>query len=707
LSDHSKRSSKYETAETHLSDQTPVARPFDALLASPSGRKRKRLGDIAAQPSPKRINGDSQVDEVMAAMDDSEFYKTIDNVAGSSSPIPPGRNSKRLRLIGRGDFSRRDTSTDSRLPSSPPTSVIDGVLHPIEPAADRDLRTRSKPRHRAEAIWDVQVSPPKSAPTRSTRNGAKGLEKISPRVLNTQRPKSVMRTESTIAETLQNGPDRADEASRTIASGLSEVAPAIQQPDQSSTKVVAPNQVLACFNGNPRGYFPATCIGSTGSRTENTLRYHILWDDASKDNIDEHGIRKLDLHLGDQVKVNLPGWPRISHVIRGFNERVEHEDSEMTDIRGFKTVLLSQKKRKSLPADVSTEQVKEAPISAIYLDTNMWGQMKDRIFTFVPRQGNTSLTLAIPQEAPSRSGLVTPSEHPSTPSTPSSRTRRKSDFPAHSAGTAFPFDAHPTGQGFFSNMVFAISYEHNLRKTSLAKAIAANGGTLLSEDFYDIFVQESSPMTPSRPGTYPCTLTLKARFSNAGFVALITERHSRKPKYMQALALNIPCLSGRWIEACVAAKAIIDWQPYLLSAGESQELEGAVRSRVLPQFEAKSVLVKDMIAMRPNLLQDEAIIIVMGRGKAEEKRKPYVFLAKAAGAGRVEKCVDVKGAKALLEEHAGNAFRWVFVDDKELVKAEATLLSKSKGRQSKEVRVVGNEFLCQSLIMGRVWEQLS
>lgn len=724
------QSSKYETAPTHLSSSTIMSRPLSSLFSSPSGKKRERLGDIAAQPSPKKVAGETEIEEVMAAMDDSEFYNAIGDVPGSSSPIPPGRNAKRQRLVDRLAVSSRATSTsaDTNFLSSPPTSEVMKVGYTVEPASFfRSSRLPTKPPRRSEAIWDVQTSPPKPAPTRSTSNPVKEPKQSSRKASKLQSSRSLKSREITVAETAQSV---INEKTDTVSSAQkpSENSTNHQESHFLATEVVAPNQVLARFNGNPRGYYPATCIGSTGLKSEGTFRYKIQWEDSAQDDIDELGIRRLDLRTGDHVKVGLKGWPRVSYIVQGFKDKVDKiVDGDLTDIRGFKTVVLKAKKRKSLPADVSTKTLQEAPMSAIYLDTNMWGQMKDRLFDINLPQRKTSLTLHIPpQVLLSRSGLTTPfSERPSTPNTSTSRKKRKSDFsappqPPTSTGTASPFPlpnpptTATTKSSLFSNMAFAISYDDPGRRISFATAITMNGGTLLAEDFHEMFEQQqqqqrqSSLTSPHPLETSP--LALNSRFASTGFVALIADRHSRKLKYMQSLALGIPALSGKWLDACIDADQVADWRPYLLAAGESVELEGAVRSRILPPMDPSEDLLRDIVSGRPNLLGGEAVIVVRGKGKAEEKRRLHVFLTKAAGAGRVETCADLKGVKALLDGDEEGRFRWVFADDKELARAEGMLLGsrgkgKGKGKEGGGLRVVGNEFLCQSLILGRLWQQ--
>jgi DNA repair protein RAD9 len=140
------------------------------------------------------------------------------------------------------------------------------------------------------------------------------------------------------------------------------------------------------------------------------------------------------------------------------------------------------------------------------------------------------------------------------------------------------------------------------------------------------------------------------------------------------------------------------------------------------------------------LLDGQSVLLVMGRGKAEEKRKAYIFLTYALGAARVERVLDLKAAKAMLEEHGQESgekhgWDWIYVDDREEAAAKAMIMGKTTsgvagklmshvGRKRKrssmliesigekeiansgrKVRIVSNEFVCQSLILGNVYEE--
>ncbi|KAG0085012.1 hypothetical protein BGZ92_009387, partial [Podila epicladia] len=103
--------------------------------------------------------------------------------------------------------------------------------------------------------------------------------------------------------------------------------------------------------------------------------------------------------------------------------------------------------------------------------------------------------------------------------------------------------------------------------------------------------QNVGPMTPSRRSKErEVTAKIKAgggevlesfaaldqhRRTNAQ-VLLISFSYLRTPKYMEALALNVPRLSYRWIDACTEDRKIVPQSSYLLPSGVSKELDTVV-----------------------------------------------------------------------------------------------------------------------------------
>lgn len=265
-----------------------------------------------------------------------------------------------------------------------------------------------------------------------------------------------------------------------------------------------------------------------------------------------------------------------------------------------------------------------------------------------------------------------------------------------------------------------------------------NDGRILEDGFNELFeLPPSAPVaTPTKssasvPSTQNGHLRLTSGAADVGFACLIADKHSRRSKYMQALALNLPCLSDRWIEDCVARGQILDWEIYLLPAGESIYLNGATKSRFLTPYPATEARLSETIAGRPNLLNGQSVLLVTGRsGRAdEEKRKAYLFLTYALGASRIERVPDLKSARAILSATQTDctSWNWIYVDDDDRAfSAKAMALGSSsstagsrKRKRSKlmesvdsnelgvnsNVKIVGNEFLCQSLILGKLFDQ--
>jgi hypothetical protein len=433
-------------------------------------------------------------------------------------------------------------------------------------------------------------------------------------------------------------------------------------------------------------------------------------------------VKRFELRVGDEVKVDMPNVPKVTHVVRGLDDKLTKEELSkavddglhpITDIYGHATVILGPKQRKSLPRGglSGTENIIKVPIGRIYLDTMLWKKLEDREFTHRPepvRQENKA---------------VTPSEPPSMPASPSARFSR----------------SIRQASGIFAGMAFAVSYkEDETSKNRVTKLIEENGGTLLHEGFTQLF--EASSIIPNDTPTKASAkdetknqgLRLTALAEDVGFACLIADTHSRREKYMQALALNLPCLSGRWVEDCLAQGRVLDWDIYLLPAGDSTYLNGATKSRLMIPTPPSSARLSETISARPKLLKGQSVLLVMGRGKVEEKRKAYIFLTYALGASRVERVPDLGTARALIDSQSDagvpSSWDWIYVDDADQRAARWMLepktqkihLTHGKKRKKSTVtipstpipserkitpKVVGNEFVCQSLILGRLFAE--
>ncbi|KAI0106412.1 hypothetical protein GGR51DRAFT_169029 [Nemania sp. FL0031] len=287
--------------------------------------------------------------------------------------------------------------------------------------------------------------------------------------------------------------------------------------------------------------------------------------------------------------------------------------------------------------------------------------------------------------------------------------------------------------GIFEGMVFAISFQErpqgtkckdkSLSKRSIEDMIRHEGGRVLDDGFNTLLELDMLPTSAKVPSTPILSSSLKLIDDKVGFAALIADGHSRKVKYMQALALGIPCLAPRWVTTCVSKKEIVDWQSYLLCAGASTLLGDAIRSRNLLPYDATTAKLAQVISQRPKLLDQSNVLLIMKKTKNEEKRLPYVFLAQVLGASLV-RVYSIEEARARLREAESghDAFDWVYVDD-HIQDARTALFgpslsegaSKKRKRAStgtdlddpppKRIRTLNDELVIQSLILGRLIEE--
>ncbi|KAL4974395.1 hypothetical protein BDW66DRAFT_152948 [Aspergillus desertorum] len=693
---------------------SPVKRLlYSKILSSPSGRQRRALTEIAADASPRIGAAAIDVDIDIMSAEDYEFRNAV-----AQSPIPP-------RKKRRGNDGRNMPASDPIIPVTPRAKIPptaprkeDETVAAFHPQPTERTNQRSdtflrlpKATRRTGSIWDTEDFPQfrVSSKERSqlfVRSQARELQPppaSEPELEETrQHPPIPARAPVKIS----SNPVREAPSSELI---VEESAADIGQQARVESAILVPNQVLAPWRGQKRAYYPAVCLGTPYGTSQD--QYMVKFEDSAPVEVPKGAVKRLELRIGDAVKVDMPHIPKVTHIIRGFAHKLSAEDAvkAVTDIYGHATLVVGQKQRKSLSNGglAGPENVINVPVSRIYLDTILWNKIKDRSYTYNSGPGGSD------------SRLQTPSGRHITPTSPSTRLSR----------------SFRPSNGIFFGMVFAVSFgDKSEAKNRTTKMILENDGQILEGGFNELFdLPSNAPIatptkaTASQPAGRITHLRLKPDVEEAGFACLIADKHSRRPKYMQALALNIPCLSDRWVEDCVAKGQIMDWQMYLLPAGESSYLNGATKSRILTPYPAARARLSKTVAARPNLLNGQSVLLITSRnGKAdEERRKAYIFLTYALGASKIERVPDIQSARAALHKQLQDGqetspWDWVYIDDDDkAAKALAARSLPSKKRRNSRlteavsgddlglsnVRVVGNEFVCQSLILGRLVDQ--
>ncbi|CAI7669514.1 unnamed protein product [Penicillium pancosmium] len=747
-----------------------------SILSSPSGRQRRRLMEIASDTSPQ-VHGKDKVVEI----DMSFFTNDPDfNALIQGSPTRP-------RKRRRGNLGQSFDTSEITLPATPAAELpqtitpIQEISSPVKTQSSAETqipaataRRQPGPSRRMDAnVWEIESSPQQIIPRRSkSRRMETFSSRHRPQLQKNPQPRSEPSAEAPAQGLLQPSEAQREKQSERQSESQPQSQSASQlknqpypkpfvvirkpisapsselteldidsdnllssDPRQASAPLsprptaigfderhIAPCQIISLWPDRKPAYYPGTCLGMPLGTS--AAKYSVKLEDSLPIEVNINAVKRLELRIGDAVKVEMPGIPRVTHIVRGLEDKITKDElneaagrSEypITDIFGYSTVVLGPKNRESLPAGYLNKNtnVIRVPIARIYLDKTLWHRLKDRDYTYQH------------EPAPPQQSLPQTPVKASLPASPSSR-----------------FSRNTQGVGLFSNMAFAASYKDDeATKNNILRLIQENGGSILHSGFTELFESSSVQRTSTSPTkghhkegiTFLSGLNLTDRAQNIGFTCLIANTHSRREKFMQALALNIPCLSGRWVEDCVTQGCILDWGIYLLPAGESMYLDGATKSRMLIPTPPSKARLAQTFSARPKLLDGKSVLIVMGRGKAEEKREAYVFLTFALGASRVERVPDVEAARSILESEfdSGLPCSWDFVyaDDADRDAARTMLVPRPmsqrvQGKKRKKSaafamdpsdmgtsdtsytpRVVGAEFVCQSLILGQLYDE--
>ena len=518
-----------------------------------------------------------------------------------------------------------------------------------------------------------------------------------------------------------------------------ELLPVVQAPIDRS------KQVFALFKGSFNNFYPATWI----STSPDGRNYRVRFEDGNVTELDTKHVRKFELRPGDVVKVDVTEMRSKTWVVGrlgGPTRTIDH-GKEGSDADGYNTVHVQSKASRTSQATPATHEANEGTIEvsidSIYLTHTMWVRFADR--EFVPPV--LSAGVFTRPSTPSL-GMQTPNAD-----SPASRSRRAVIPTAKALGvrpttlrdesvlSSTPLAA----QGLFSGMAFAISYgSHEAEKAEVTRMITRNGGMILDNGFDELFVpptlaDPSSPSKKSGPAaaldsSEEAELQLEPECKSIGFVALIADKHSRRAKYVQALALGLPTLSGKWLTDSLDGSknttlstpdaTPLPWSKYLLPAGESAYLGGATRSRTMAIYPPGNAKLAETIESRDILLNGEGVLIVVPkRSKAVwERRKAYAFLTLALGACGVKRVSDLDEAKAYVDGE-DSKWKWVYVEGS-VADASKVLFAKSGdgGKKRKrdgtvsapmtkvdakatwagdgKVRIVNDEFVIQSLILG-------
>ena len=487
---------------------------------------------------------------------------------------------------------------------------------------------------------------------------------------------------------------------------------------RSDTEINCSNRVLAHFNGKISAYYPATCLGVVGGEE---ARFIIHFDEGGHDTVNAFGVKRLELKCGDPVKVDAKHFRSYTYVVERtgdqktadiFLEAPEtHEPSQPSvDVYGNTSVVVRPRPNNAEIPGIEADTL-VVPLDRIYITQALWGHYKDRDFTYT--EVDSFITSEIHTPAPQDSNVTTPT---------SRSVRIKTVAPSLYHAQSF----QRKQVGFFSGMVFAITSVSEEARDSIVQGIVNNGGRILESRFDELFhiptlhpleSTEVENRTQSNDVAAPA-LQIRPEARAIRFACVIADKHCRMAKYIQALALGIPCLSRRWITDCVAKRQLVPWSPYLLAAGESIYLHDAIVSQNLPSHSPDQMSLDSAVAARPQLLQGQTLLLIMT--KQEKKTMKHMpLISHALGASKILHVTSAEEAANVVAQDRlkGRVWDWIYTHEitehalkvlgveaagKKLGKGNKKVVLSVQGR--KTPRIVGNEFVIQSLITGRLVE---
>ena len=759
--------------------QLPISSPTEGGSdAIQTGERLRSLQDIQNLPETQQSTVEEEIIEMprLSGLDENDENE----FKSGSSPAPPSAKRRKVTYAAKRNVFRSPLkppvakTRENEQQSSPRTGTHHAPMSspPTASAQDRERRGALAAVHArevAQAPYVRQATLKQKAVSRPSRpqGGKKGtLKSVSKELLmslsspanSPPKPKSVSgggpstpvtptrrRTRKARVNPDTEMPD-VDEDRDELADPTPEPTedyPAVQtvsdRGETPSNEIMVPNRVFASWPGSH--FYPATCLGRAIGR-----QLQIRFDDGNITSLEVTQVRALDLRIGDHVKVDETGMKKHTYIVIGFKDRLDasssNEEFPMTDRYGCATIVLEEKLRDSLPKGKAIQPTKPiaVPMGSVYLTTQLWTRLRDRSFNYSPLASPSKPASRISTPIPTVDGTATPSfsrRGIAAPSLLRDATGRAASVTSSSARS---------GSGAFSNMAFVLtSTAADVDKEAMAKLIRGNGGHILDQGFHELFESEagdapSSSQSRRRSASAvedAAGLSLKQQYKHLGFVALISDSYSRSTKYIQALALNVPCLHLRWVQDSLSASRAVPFAKYLLPAGVSKFLDtnGVVRSRTMTIYDpaADDLSFAQVVSDRDLLLRDQTVLLVTGKSKKEiEKRQPFVFLTHALGSANVGRCADLTAAAEMLQD---GHWDWIYVDNGEQGVADAAAelfgtdkpaasgkAKKGKKRKRDEteeqeqlvargemngnrVRITCSEFVIQSLILGALIEE--
>uniref|UniRef100_A0A060SXT2 ARAD1A07106p n=1 Tax=Blastobotrys adeninivorans TaxID=409370 RepID=A0A060SXT2_BLAAD len=246
----------------------------------------------------------------------------------------------------------------------------------------------------------------------------------------------------------------------------------------------------------------------------------------------------------------------------------------------------------------------------------------------------------------------------------------------------------------FEGCVFSVTMEEDT--AVMTRAIEQHGGVVVTQGFRELMDGFSD-------------INVDAHVRELRFAGVIAKGPKRTFKYLEGLALGWPCLSRLFIDDCIAEQQLVDWGPYLLSAGTSDVLDNAPCSQDVWQFRAnwsQGMSLSEQFERRRRVLESVGVDIYLMEPPRSQARddsvdfiKLLVEIAKGADTRvhRVDRLEDVPEGSIVVENFDNKHSR----TGQSLTKDRQALHSVQNGSSNRTV-VYNRQWVIQCIINRRI-----
>ncbi|EEB06166.1 DNA repair protein RAD9 [Schizosaccharomyces japonicus yFS275] len=359
-------------------------------------------------------------------------------------------------------------------------------------------------------------------------------------------------------------------------------------------------RVFAFFKGHPSYYYPATLVTELDNSANANKVYTVRFDDSTTGTVKMNQMRLLEFKEGDTVRVAGRGNAnyKVLKVSRQIPKEQQNEYVSL-DNKGNNLITVYRLKKEELTVSVGL----------IYLPPSHIKQFEDR-------------TVA---------EYVSSKESKATELDPAFINTTPLRFPQLRASTSLCIQKYENG-GFFNDCLFVLTGSNSsYNRLEMKNLIKQFGGTVLDDGLRTLFVINEN--WSKRPLLKTVSRTWMKAY-------VVSDTYSRKVKYLEGLALNVPCVHFMFIFDSIRLATLLDHSPYMLAAGFSRRLNCCLSQNVTNFVEGESLYQR--IKDRRLPLQDVKILFsdnVLSKTSSQQKRAKksddlitYMFHAFCLGA---------------------------------------------------------------------------